>query len=99
MKLENHKKQNTVIEQKKPVKHEYKFIGSVINKKGCFLFALDIDNNIVYKVDIQQKKVFHTDKKREIGKYIAHINPKHPLLYAINIKNAVRKFSKKYNEQ
>ena len=99
MKTDNllgHEKLKIEYQQKRQVKQEYKFIGSVKRKRGQFLYALNLDKNSVYKVNIESKKAFDITKKEEIGIYKATINPSHPLLYAINSKNATRKFNKLY---
>jgi len=77
-------------------KQEYKFIGSVARKKGQFLFALDLEENRVYKIETTVKKAFDVTKKQEIGHYQAQINPNHPFIYALNKENAVKKFKKLY---
>ena len=91
-----HSKLKIEHEQKREVKQEYKFIGNTRKKRGQFLFALDLDKNLVYKVEVQSKKAFDTAKKQEIGIYKATINPNHPILYALNLLNAIRKFKKLY---
>ena len=96
MKLDAHKKHDITINQKKEVKQEYKFIGTLKKRKGMFLFALNTDNLTVFKVELHERKVFDVQNKNEKSFYKAYINPKYPLVYAINIKNAKRKFKKKF---
>ena len=96
--LVGHSKLKIEHRQKQEVKQEYKFIGSVKKKSGQFLFALNIDNNYVYKIKVESKQAFDVSKKQEIGIYKATINPNHPFLYAINLSNATRKFKKLYTD-
>ncbi len=87
-------KSESEIQVKKRVKHEYKFIGRLKKRKGQTLFAMDNETLEIYKVKIQQKKAFDITKDKEISSYKAQINPSHFLMYALNFKNAQRKFRK-----
>lgn len=82
------------IEHRKEIekKQEFKHIGNIKKKKGQFLFAMNPDTFEVYKVELQTKIFFDVSKKKEVGTHKAIINPKHPLMYALNEKNANRKF-------
>lgn len=72
---------------------EFKMIGRTIHKKGMVLFAYDTDKNEVYKVNIEKKKTISYTKTK--GSHLrAYVNPAHPMLWAINQKNAARKFKK-----
>lgn len=84
--------------QQKEKQQEYKFIGSSTRKRGQFLFGLDIDKNEVYQIHLVAKKEFDITKHREVGHCQVTVNPTHPVLYAVNLKNATRKFKKRYEE-
>jgi|TARA_Y100000310_G_C20704425_1_gene834090 hypothetical protein len=92
MNLDSHKniKVEHRIEAEK--KQEFKLIGSQRKRRGQKLFALDRDNLKVYEVEIQRKEVAELNKKLKTT-HKAVINPKHPMLWAINRKNAIRKFN------
>lgn len=93
MKLDVHKdiRIESKIQTKK--KQEFKQIGSTQRKRGQFLFALDPDTNIAYKVDVQKVTIADFTKS-DASSHKAVINPNHPILWAINLKNAQRKFQK-----
>ena len=95
MKLDPHKdiKIESKIQAEK--KQEFKQIGRTIKKPGQHLFALNIDNNRVYKVEVQQVKTIDFEKT-DVSPNKAVVNPNHPMLWAINLKNAERKFSKNF---
>lgn len=80
------KKQAIVLPIKK--KHEYKLIGSLRYRKGLKLYAINEDEN-VYLVDVLDKKVLDLDKGAGIKKAV--INPNHRMVWALNVKNAIRK--------
>ncbi len=84
--------------QQKEDQQEYKFIGSSIKKRGQFLFGLDIDKDEVYQIRLEVKKEFDITKGMEVGHYQVTVNPTHPLLYASNLRNAIRKFEKRYGK-
>jgi hypothetical protein len=74
-------------------KHEYKQIGSTKYIKGLKLFALNRETLEVYEIPIKTKKVIDLNEKSHSVNRI-EINPKHPMIWALNMKNAIRKFSK-----
>lgn len=90
--LEPHKnlKIEHKIEAKK--KQEFKLIGSQRKRRGQKLFALDKEKLEVYEVEIQRKEAVDLTSKRRTS-HKAVVNPKHPMLWAINRKNAIRKFN------
>jgi len=97
MHLEKHKDlkiENKVIIEKNVV---YKQTGSTAPKRGQFMFAWDTDKNEAYKVVLEEKTAYNVSEEKGVGKYNAKINAKHPMLWAINLKNATRKFKKKLN--
>lgn len=73
---------------KQEEEQEQKFLYSSRKQKGQTLFAFNPDDNTVYKVDIQ-KKVSSDEKEK--GTHKAKVNPKHPVMWALNLKNAKRK--------
>ena len=85
-------KQEVQLEQKQEKEQEYKFLFSTKKKGGNqTLFAFNPDDNSVYKIDIQKKVAFDPFKKQEKGTHSAQVNPKHPMLWALNMRNAKRK--------
>lgn len=84
------------IEERKQVEkqQEFKFIGAVEKKRGQSLYAKDNETNEVYKVIIEQRKVFDTTKDKEVSTYKATVNPNHLYAFALNIKNAQKKFDR-----
>jgi hypothetical protein len=73
-------------------KHEYKIIGSTKQKKGLSIFGMDEDRNI-YKVEILDKKTLDLSKGQNgAGTKQAIINPTHNHVWALNKKNAIKKF-------
>lgn len=86
----------TPIEHRKQIEkqQEFKFLGTAVKKRGQKLYAFDTTSEEVYEVQVQERKILEINKKNQTGKWRAVINPKHPMLYAINKKNAVKKFLK-----
>jgi len=92
----------TEIVAKKKV--EYKFIGFERRPyKNARLFALDIDSKDgrVYEIIIENKKSvavkeFNQKMKKDkiIAIHKATVNPRHPMVWALNINVAVKKFRK-----
>lgn len=85
-------------------KHEKKRLG-VGHKpfKNAILYACDMDNSEVYRVKFTNEKKMvksktskfdGTDIYEEVDIKEAHINTDHQLVWAINDKNALRKFEK-----
>ena len=91
--LEKHKDLKIVHQVKIKKQQEYKRIGSTRRKKGQFLFAYDPELEKVYKIEVEKISIIDIDKEN-VGTHKAKINPAHPMIYAINYKNAVRKFKK-----
>lgn len=83
----------TESKQEKKQKQEFKFIGSMRKRRGHKLFGLCPDKG-AYEVEIKDKKTFDMSKKNEHGQFKAVINPNHSMVFALNIKNAKRKFSR-----
>lgn len=82
-------------------KQEYKFLGAGRRPHaGMVLFALDMDKAEVYRVKITDEEIFELalgSKDQQLSSKAhkkAHINPLHPMLWAINDENALRKFKK-----
>lgn len=94
--LEAHK--SLKVEQHAPVEkeREYKLIGSQIKRPGQHLYAYNSEKEEVYKVVLKKVDTIDLDKK-QASSFRAEVNPKHPMLWAINIKNAIRKFKKGLN--
>lgn len=92
MNLDPHK--NIKIEHKIEIKkkQEFKIIGSQRKRRGQKLFALNKEKLQVYEVEIQRKEAVDITSKRQTS-HKAVINPNHPMLWAINRKNAIRKFN------
>ena len=71
--------------------HQKKLL-STKYRKGLKLFALDPDKG-VYQVPIEENKTFNLFDKRKTAKRKATINPKHPIVWALNFRNAERKLN------
>lgn len=91
--LEPHKNINIKHRVEAEKQREFKLIGSHRKKRGQKLFALDKEKLKIYEVEIHRKEVLDLTKKVKTT-HKAIVNPKHPMLWAINIKNAIRKFNK-----
>lgn len=74
---------------KQEKEQEQKFLYSSRKQKGQTLFAFNPDDNTVYKVEIEKESVIFKKKEKII--YKAQVNPKHPVMWALNLKNAKRK--------
>lgn len=73
---------------------EVKFLGAGRKPHaGMKLWALDKEKLEVYEVIILTKKVLKMDGK-EKGTHKATVNPQHPTVWAMNGKNALKKFMK-----
>lgn len=100
--LDGHKKEVHVgqeIVAKK--KLESKFLGAGRKPfKNAILYALNTETYEIYEVKMETKQVIAIKslKKAEANKEAAHskvyINPDHPIKWASNKKNALRKFLK-----
>jgi hypothetical protein len=80
-------------------KHEYKFLGT--HRKphaNSKLWAYDPDSGYtpdqenVYEIKIMVKEAYDIVKDKDRATQKADINPKHIMIWAINKKNAIRKF-------
>lgn len=95
-KLDPHKKDihvGTEIVAKK--KAEYKYLGAGKRPyRGMHLWALDLDEAVVYMVPIIQKELLDITKMEEVATSKVTINPNHPTVWAINAANAMKKFMK-----
>lgn len=82
----------TSIETSTEKKEERRFLGTGIQKRGLKLFAMDASGNVL-EIKMQDKKTvdFVGAKK---GKKMAFINPNNKFVWALNQKNAERKFKK-----
>lgn len=75
-------------------KLESKFLGAGKKPfKGAILWGLDKEKLEVYPIKLVSKKVLKLDGKEQ-GTHKVHVNPAHPLVWAINKKNALKKFMK-----
>lgn len=97
-KLEPHKKdRHEGIELAEEQKQQFRFIGQAKKPfKNAKLYALDIEAREIYEVKIVKQeetaKIEGEDKYSVSGSAKAQINPDHPVLWALNDKNALRKF-------
>lgn len=89
--LNNKEKEAQEISIKQKKQQEFKFIGSVRRKKGQTLFAVDPQTREVYKVPMERRVALDLSNKKEVAKTKAVVDPAHPLIWALNIKNAKRK--------
>jgi len=64
----------------KKVRSDVKFVGTMRKKPGLSLFAYDRDVDVVYQVKFYNNKAF--------------LQKGHPVVWAINLKNAIRKLKK-----
>lgn len=73
---------------------EYKFVGAGRRPhKGMLLFALDLEKLEVYEVKVLTKMTLDL-KGKEQGTFMATINQKHPMVWALHKKSALKKFLK-----
>ena len=87
-------KNHQEVHQEMTKKQEFKHIGSTRRKKGLKLFAKNPDNSQVYEVTVNHRKVIDMTSKTDKGAYKAVVNPSHKTLWAVNMKNALRKFNR-----
>ena len=74
-------------------KQEYKMVGNSRRPfRNAILYAYDVDNEKIYIVNIQRKAAITMLGSHGV-KYEsrANINPKHPIIWALNEANARRK--------
>lgn len=68
-------------------------------KEGLNLYALDNETGEIYEVQVQKREGERKTKKNGKGNFIiegshrADVNPNHKLIWALNLKNAYRKFA------
>tara|TARA_R110000772_G_scaffold153261_1_gene264226 strand:+ start:457 stop:756 length:300 start_codon:yes stop_codon:yes gene_type:complete len=86
------KEKFSIEETKKQTQEKKIFAGKYY--PGLKLYALDPKLLEVYEVAIVIKKDFHFDDHNKISRQ-ANINPSHPHIWALNIKTASKKFTKK----
>ena len=72
-------------------KLEYKFIGTSIKRPGQSMWALDAVTLKIYPIKMVKQDLVSL-KGRKFGKYRAITKAADPMLWALNFKNAVRKF-------
>jgi len=82
------------VTQEKEIKQEFKFLGSARRKKGQNLYSWNPLTGEVVQVNLTRRIAFDISKKQEQGNFKIVINPNHPLLWALNQKNAEKKFRK-----
>lgn len=63
------------------MKKSFRFLGSASKRKGQKLYAFDKENDVVYPV-----KIYNGTR--------ALLDKDHSVLWAINLRNAIRKFKK-----
>lgn len=73
-----------------------KSIGKLRKRRGQTLFSLNIESGEVSKVKVEIDTNIVGKNGNDVVNYKASINEKHPLIWALNLKNAVRKFRKMY---
>ena len=81
-----------LIEEKR---HEHKYLGT--NRRpfrNARLWALDYEKGEVYEVSINSKEAYDPYARKEKGTHKVTINQKHVHVWALNKKNAIKKFMK-----
>lgn len=66
------------------------------HRPGLKLFALDPEEGIVYEVKIEDTKTMVLGSDKKTSSKTAKINPDHPMMWSLNLKNATRKFKKQF---
>ncbi len=99
--LNAHKKEvheGVVVEAKR--KQEYRMLGSSRKPhKNSILYALNHNTGEIYPVKISTKAAINMQGSQRVTyKSRAEVNPNHDMLWALNEKNAERKFKKYKNE-
>ena len=90
--LEKHKDLKPQQQKEIQKQHEWGIIGRQVKRPGLTLYAYDTEKKEIYVVDIEKKEAI--DLKQDVhSTRKAHINPKHPMLWCLNINNAKRKFN------
>lgn len=64
-----------------------RFLGTASMFKGRDLWAIDPETMEIYQVNIEE----NTQNLKTGSEYMAEVNPKHPIAWAINLTNARRK--------
>lgn len=83
-------KPKITVEQKAVAEQRQKRFSVGKFRKGLKLYAADFEKMQIYEVVIEDNKELVFGKKESAKK--ADINPNHPHVWALNIKNAKRKF-------
>lgn len=92
-------KPKTVLETRAEKEQQQKKLLTGKYRKGLKLFAMDPIKKRIYEVPIEKRKDFDVASNDEKANYKATIDKNHPMLWALNLKNAVRKFGFKYNKE
>lgn len=79
-----------VIQAELKKQHEYKLLGTGKKRNGLKLFELDMATGKIREVPIESRKTY--DPLHRVAKNKAVINPNNMYLWALNAKNAKRKF-------
>ena len=84
------------LEQVHEKKQEFKHFAR-IRKKGrnLTLFALDPESGEVYKVKIEKRSQLDISSMKEVATHKAVVNPNHPTVFKLNVKNAKKFFRSK----
>lgn len=85
-------KDETSIERKTQKEQKAKKLMTGKYRKGLKLFAIDFQKMRIYEVGIQHRKDFVVGSNKKDSSRTADINPNHQHLWALNLKNAIRKF-------
>lgn len=87
-------------EERKAAQHkQLKFIGRAKKKKGCNLYGKDRATGDVYEVQFIKNIIINGLTKKMSNQYKATIAPDDHYTWAINMKNAIRKFNKDNHEK
>jgi len=85
-------KPKTALERKQEKEQEQKKLMTGRFHPGLKLFALDPKKGIIYEVKIETQDTIVYNSKVKKSSRKATINPTHPTLWSLNLKNAKRKF-------
>jgi hypothetical protein len=95
--LEKHKDLKIEIHAEIKKKHEYGQIGRLKKRPGLRLYGYNPDEQKVYEVFIETEKTI--DLKKDLAStHKSIVNPKHKMLWALNLKNAIRKFNNSFKQ-
>lgn len=84
----------TVIEETVKKNQQSKPVFQGKYRKGLKLFFLDAETKMMGEVEIEERKDFHLNTRKGVGSKTANINRNHLHIWALNKKNAERKFRK-----